>query len=64
MLHEKDDRGWTLLHHQALAGSTATVEILLELGADTNAKTNHGMTPLQLAQSLKWDKVIALLRHR
>ncbi len=64
MLHEKDDRGWTLLHHQALAGSTATVEILLELGADTNAKTNHGMTPLQLAQSLKWDKVITLLKAR
>lgn len=23
----KDDRGWTLLHHQALAGSAASVEI-------------------------------------
>ncbi len=64
MLNEKDDRGWTFLHHQALAGSTASVKILLELGADTKALTDNGMTPLQLAKSLGWDKVIALLKGR
>lgn len=56
-----DDRGWTLLHHQALAGSAPGVEVLLELGADKNAVTNHGMTPLQLAESLGWKRVIELL---
>jgi uncharacterized protein YegJ (DUF2314 family) len=61
MLEAKDDRGWTLLHQQALAGSTATVKVLLESGADANAVTNDGMTPLQLAKSLGWDKVVALL---
>jgi uncharacterized protein YegJ (DUF2314 family) len=61
MLHEKDERGWTLLHHQALAGSAATVRVLLERGANPNARTDHGMTPLQLAQSLGWDIVVALL---
>ena len=61
MLHDKDDRGWTLLHHQALAGSLASVKILLERGADLNALTDHGMSPLQLAKSLRWDKVVALL---
>jgi uncharacterized protein YegJ (DUF2314 family) len=61
MLHGKDDRGWTLLHQQALAGSAATVKVLLECGADINAVTDHGMTPLQLARSLGWDKVVALL---
>jgi uncharacterized protein YegJ (DUF2314 family) len=56
-----DDRGWTVLHQEALAGNTATVKILLEAGADPNARTNHGMTPLQLANSLGWEKVVALL---
>jgi uncharacterized protein YegJ (DUF2314 family) len=64
MLHAEDDRGWTLLHHQALAGSTATVKVLLERGADKNAVTDHGMTPLQLAKSLAWDKVVALLMSK
>lgn len=64
MVHSKDDGGWTFLHHQALAGSAATVKVLLEAGADPNAVTNHGMTPLQLAKSLGWDKVAALLADR
>jgi uncharacterized protein YegJ (DUF2314 family) len=61
MLHGTDDGGWTLLHHQALAGSAATVKVLLECGADPNAVTAHGMTPVQLARSLGWDNVVALL---
>jgi uncharacterized protein YegJ (DUF2314 family) len=61
MLTAKDAQGWTYLHQEALAGSAATVKILLEAGADRNAVTDHGMTPLQLAKSLGWDKVIALL---
>jgi uncharacterized protein YegJ (DUF2314 family) len=61
MLHAKDDKGWMLLHHQALAGSTASVQVLLDRGADPNAVTEHGMTPLELARSLGWDKVVALL---
>jgi ankyrin repeat protein len=52
------------LHHQALAGSLATVKILLEFDADVNAVTDRGMTPLQLAKSLGWDKVVALLKSR
>ncbi len=61
LANSKDDRGWTFLHHQALAGSTATVQVLLEFGADPNAVTSDGMTPMRLAKSLGWDKVVALL---
>jgi ankyrin repeat protein len=59
-----DERGWTFLHQEALAGSTATVKVLLAAGADPSAVTDHGMTPLQLAQSLGWDKIVALLANR
>jgi ankyrin repeat protein len=61
MVSAKDDRGWTFLHQEALAGSTVTVKVLLEAGANPNALTNDGMTPLQLARALAWDQVVALL---
>ena len=60
----KDDRGWTFLHQEALAGNAATVKVLLDADADVNALTGHGMTPLQLAKSLGWDKVAALLEGK
>jgi uncharacterized protein YegJ (DUF2314 family) len=63
MISVRDDRGWTFLHQEALAGSVPTVKVLLEAGADRNALTDHGMTALQLARSLGWDKVVALLER-
>jgi ankyrin repeat protein len=47
-----------------LIGTTATVNVLLEAGADPDAMTNYGMTPLQLAKALGWDKVVALLERK
>lgn len=64
MLTATDERGWTLLHQEALAGSAATVRVLLAAGANPRAQTKQGKTPLQLAQSLGWDKVVALLGQR
>ena len=61
LIKDTDDKGWTLLHQDALAGSAATVKVLLDRGADPNAKTKQGRKPLQLAKSLGWDKVVALL---
>jgi uncharacterized protein YegJ (DUF2314 family) len=64
MLRHTSEDGWTLLHHEALAGNSATVRVLLDNGADVNAVTGHGMTPLALARSLGWDAVTALLEGR
>jgi uncharacterized protein YegJ (DUF2314 family) len=63
LVSSRDERGWTLLHQEAMAGSTATVKVLLEAGADPNAVTDRGMTPLRLAESLGWDRVAALLKR-
>lgn len=58
------DGGWTFLHQEALAGNLLTVQVLLAAGADPNAVTDHGMTPLRLARSLGWEKVVALLASK
>ena len=60
----KDDGGWTILHHLALAGSTTGVKVLLDMGADPSAKTADGRTAAQLAQTLGWDDVVTLLGQR
>jgi uncharacterized protein YegJ (DUF2314 family) len=64
LVHSRDDNGWTILHHEALAGSGPTVKVLLAAGADPQAVTNDGRTPLQLARSLGWENVAALLTAR
>ena len=61
LLSATGHNGWTFLHQHASAGSMAMVEVLLEHGADVNAVTEQGLTPLQLARSLGWEKVVALL---
>jgi uncharacterized protein YegJ (DUF2314 family) len=63
-LTDLDDRGWTMLHHMSLAGSLAAVKILVAHGADVNAETTNGMTPLRLARTLGWEKVVALLESK
>lgn len=62
-LSETDGNGWTLLHQEAAAGAATTVAVLLEAGADVNAVSDLGLTPLQLARELGWDEVVALLER-
>ena len=63
LVSAKGHNGWALLHQHASAGSMATVKALLEAGADPNALTDNGMTPVQIARTLGWDSVVAVLTH-
>ncbi len=63
-VHQSDDRGWTLLHSESLAGNLTSVRILVEQGADPSLKTNDGETALELAGILGWDHVIEFLKNR
>ncbi|MHC0447737.1 DUF2314 domain-containing protein [Flavobacterium sp. 3-218] len=58
----QDDLGFTFLHREAIAGNQSSVEVILEHGADKNAKTNSGKTALDFAKELKWDHLLPLLQ--
>ncbi len=56
-----DGNGWTQLHHFALGGSYAIVDVLLSAGADPFARTPDGRTARDLAVAMGWPKVVARL---
>jgi len=56
-----DENGVTRLHTETIAGNKIAVEILLELGADKNAKSNTGKTALDYATALNWEHIIPVL---
>ena len=56
-----DERGWSLLHGHASAGSTSVVAKLLEHGADATLATKAGDTAADLARKGPWPEVVALL---
>ena len=53
--------GWTALHYAAGYGFFELVALLIEKGADLNARDDAGKTPLQVAIEMKQDKVVELL---
>ncbi|KRD12630.1 hypothetical protein ASE21_01620 [Flavobacterium sp. Root901] len=57
----KDELGYTFLHRETIAGNLTSIEILLEAGADKNAKTVSGKTPLDFAKQLNWEHLIPVL---
>lgn len=60
-LERQDEDGLRLLHHLALGGSEACARVALELGADVGARTRRGLTARDLAATLGWPRVLALL---
>ncbi len=60
LLRMTDDRGFTLLHREALAGNANIVALLLRHGADPRCLTPDGRTPAALARALGWTRIEAL----
>ncbi|CAF2625603.1 unnamed protein product [Rotaria sp. Silwood2] len=54
---------WVPLHEAAFHNSTACVQVLLDCGAPLRPRTDQGKTPLELAEEVKSDESIILLRE-
>ena len=57
-----DDRGWTLLHHDAMAGNFGVVRLLVQNGADISARTPDGRDAATLAREMGWPEVADFLK--
>ena len=58
---QQDADGWTMLHHEALAGNLAPVRILLAHGADPMVRNGNGDTASDLAQKMGWPNIVEIL---
>ena len=54
---------WVPLHEAAFQNSTACVQVLLDCGAPLRPRTDQGKTPLELAEEVKSDESIILLKE-
>ena len=62
---ELSPSGWTPLHYCAWEGQTDVCRLLIELGANVNARSENGTTPLMMAaQQGKTDVVRLLLQSK
>jgi ankyrin repeat protein len=57
----KDSTGATALHYAIASKNLPTAQLLLEAGADVNAQTNEGLTPLMIAAKLALNQAFFLL---
>ena len=53
---------WVPLHEAAFHNSTACVQVLLDCGAPIRPRTDQGKTPIELAEEVKSDECLVLLR--
>jgi ankyrin repeat protein len=58
-----DDDGWSLLHHEALAGNQGVVRLLIDFGADPVKRTPNGYTASDLAGKIGWPEIAELIQR-
>lgn len=56
------DEGRTLLHMNVLFGRVPSVKMLLENGADLDARCNRGWTAIDYADNIGWKEIAEMLR--
>jgi Ankyrin repeats (many copies)/Zinc finger, ZZ type len=61
LMSATDSWGYTPLHKAAIGGHGEVVILLLENGADINARTTYGVTPLHLASNNGFSGVVSAL---
>ncbi len=57
-----NSEGATPLHWAAFKGQREAAELLILYGADVNARTRKGSTPLRLATTHKKEALVSLLK--
>nr|KJB44519.1 hypothetical protein B456_007G257200 [Gossypium raimondii] len=62
-IDSKDEDGYTALHCAVESGHAEGVELLVKKGADVEARTNKGVTALQIADSLQYAGISKILIH-
>jgi ankyrin repeat protein len=60
----EDVEGHRPLHLAVEGGHAEAVELLLDMGADVNARTRRGATPLQMAEAMGYEAIAQLLCGR
>ncbi|OUZ99152.1 MSP domain [Macleaya cordata] len=60
----QDREGHTALHLAVEGGSIETVKVLVNKGANINAKSKRGATPLYMARALGYDDISQFLLHK
>ncbi|RDA83824.1 hypothetical protein CP532_5132 [Ophiocordyceps camponoti-leonardi (nom. inval.)] len=63
-IDEVYEKGHTLLHRMALEGDQEAVRILVELGANKDAKDSNGLTPMYLAAQAGRETVFRFLHQK
>jgi ankyrin repeat protein len=56
-----DANGWTAAHQAASRGNARLLKAVIDAGADLARRDNSNCTPLDLARSLKREKLVAML---
>lgn len=63
-INAKGDKGWTLLHHAALANKADIIAYALTKGAQINVQANDKSTPLIVASQVGARQAVALLTEK